>query len=49
GDVNADGKVTSADAVALLRFLLTDGTLADWQAGDLNADGTITAVDLSLL
>ena len=49
GDVNADGKVTSADAVALLRFLLTDGTLADWQAGDLNADGTITATDLSLL
>ena len=49
GDVNADGAVSIADAVAMVKYLAGNGTLADWQAGDLNDDGWINAVDLTLL
>lgn len=49
GDVNADGAVNIADAVAMVKFLAESGSLTDWQAGDLNDDGRIDAVDLTLL
>lgn len=49
GDINADGTVSVADAVMLLKYLLTEGTLTNAAAADLNADGKITGADLSLL
>ncbi|MBR6718603.1 MAG: discoidin domain-containing protein [Oscillospiraceae bacterium] len=49
GDVNADGSVNTADAVAMTKFLSANGTLADWEAGDLDGDSRITAKDLTLL
>lgn len=49
GDVNGDGAVTAADAVSLLKYLLTEGTLGNAEAADLNADGRITGADFSLL
>lgn len=50
GDVNADGSVTAADAVALQRYLLTaDRSLRDPNAADINRDGRLDAADLTLL
>ena len=50
GDVNADGKCDIADAVLLLKYLLTIETaLPDWQAGDLDGNGKLNAADLTLL
>ncbi len=49
GDVNADGTVNLADAVALQKYLLSYGTVADWRAGDLDGSGNLTAADLTLL
>ncbi len=51
GDVNGDGKVSVADAVALANYLCTKtDTLAGNAANaDLNGDGRLNAVDLSLL
>ena len=49
GDVNADGKVSVADAVMLCRYLTGNGSVTDWQAGDLNADSRLGADDLTLL
>ena len=49
GDVNADGSVNTADAVAMTKFLSANGTLADWEAGDLDGDSRITAKYLTLL
>ncbi len=50
GDVNADGTVSIADAVALQKFLLTAAPdVPDPEAADLSRDGRLTAVDLSLL
>ena len=50
GDVNADGAVNLADAVALQKYLLTAvKTLPDWSAGDMNGDGRLNAADLTLL
>ena len=49
GDVNADGKVSVADAVMLCRYLTGEGSVTDWQAGDLNADSRLGADDLTLL
>lgn len=49
GDVNADGKLSLADAIMMAKWLSANGTLTDWQAGDLNGDGVITAADLSAL
>lgn len=49
GDVNADGKLDSADAKALQAYLLTAGTLKNGKAADLDGNGCITAADLSLL
>ena len=49
GDVDANGKLEIADAVMLLKYLLTSGEVTDPEAADMNADGILTAADLSLL
>lgn len=51
GDVNADGKFSVADAVALQRWLLCvpDAKLADRQAGDLCEDERIDVFDLCVM
>ena len=51
GDVNSDGTVNLADAVALQKYLLTISALTETQAksADMNADGRINAIDLTLL
>ena len=50
GDVNADGECDVADAVMMVKYLLTiEPALPDPAAADLNADGRITAADLALL
>lgn len=51
GDVNADGKFTVADVVALQKWLLAvpDAKLPDWKAGDLCEDDRLDAFDLCLM
>ena len=51
GDVNADGKVTSADLVTLQNHILTgEGISADtWRNSDLNTDNMIDSFDVVLL
>ncbi len=50
GDVDANGKLEVADAVMLVKYLLTaENTLTDPEAADLNADGILNGADLSLL
>jgi len=47
GDVNADGKFSVADVMAMQEWLLNDSTkLADWQAGDLCKDDVLNSFDL---
>ena len=51
GDVNLDGKVTTADAAALLDYLLTKKTLT-WEqayAADVQSDLILSGADLSML
>ena len=45
GDVNSDGKITAADARAMLRIAskLDNANAMDLSAGDLNSDGKISA------
>ena len=47
GDLTGDGKVTSADAVLLVRSLSELEQLTDEQllSADMNGDGKITAAD----
>ncbi|MBE5956491.1 MAG: hypothetical protein E7253_08565 [Lachnospiraceae bacterium] len=51
GDMNHDGKVSSRDAVVILRCLigLTDASELDFTAGDLNADGKVNSKDAVLI
>lgn len=51
GDINMDGKLDTADAVLLQKWLLTipDTELKNWKAGDLDSDGQLTGEDFSLL
>ena len=49
GDVDANGKVEVADAVMLLKYLLTSGDVTDAEAADMNEDGVLNVTDLSLL
>lgn len=49
GDVNADGKLTVADAVMMQNWLHGAGTLTDWKAGDLCKDNRIDIFDFVLL
>ena len=49
GDVNRDGKITSADKVTLARYLAKwagyDETKVDLEAADVNLDGKVTSAD----
>ena len=51
GDVNADGRCDSADAILLQKWLLTMPEAADIDAAaaDCNRDGILNAADLTLL
>ena len=49
GDVDANGKVELADAVMLLKYLLTSGDVTDAEAADMNEDGVLSVTDLTLL
>ncbi len=49
GDVDANGKVEVADAVMLVKYLLTSGDVTDAEAADMNEDGVLNVTDLSLL
>ncbi len=50
GDCNLDGAVTSADAVMLKKWLLTESdVLTSWRHADINRDNRVNAVDLTLL
>ncbi len=49
GDVNGDGTVNLADAVAFAKYLTTEGSVADTDAADFNGDGVLNAADLTLI
>lgn len=52
GDVNQDGKVTSADASLILQYVGSAGNLSsemDIKAGDVNGDKQVTSADASLV
>lgn len=49
GDVNADGKFDSADAVMMQRCFLGSCSLTDRKAGDLNQDNVINILDLCIM
>lgn len=51
GDVTGDGAVRVADAVALMKHLLTENTLtaAQADAADMDGNGILNALDLTLL
>jgi len=50
GDINGDGRVTSADATFLARYIVgQDVYLLCRYAADLNGDGNVCIADLILL
>lgn len=49
GDIDADGKVGVSDAVTLVKYLLTSGSVNDPEAADMNEDGILNGSDLALL
>ncbi len=49
GDVNADGKLSTADVIMMQKWLLGVGKITDWQAGDLCKDSRTNAFDLSMM
>lgn len=49
GDVNADGKFNVADLVMLQSYILSAGSITDWQAGDLCEDGKLDTFDLVIM
>ena len=47
GDANNDGKVSSADVVAVVKYILSDGTTSiNKDAADLSGDGKISSADV---
>ena len=47
GDVNNDGNVSSADVVALVKYILSDGTTEiNEAAADVSGDGSISSADV---
>ena len=50
-DLNFDNTLTTADAILLQKYLLTQTqfTEAQWRTADLNADGNVNGFDLALL
>ena len=49
GDVNGDGVLDLADAVAFAKYLTTEGAVTDYEAADYNGDGVLNAADLTLI
>ncbi|MBP0987942.1 MAG: discoidin domain-containing protein [Oscillospiraceae bacterium] len=49
GDADANGKIEIADAVMLLKYLLTSGDVSDAEAADMNEDGVLNVTDLTML
>lgn len=51
GDVNLDGEINLADAVALQKYLLGETTITQeqWRQSDLTVDDAINGIDLALL
>ena len=49
GDVNGDGVLDVADAVAFTKYLTTEGTITDYESADYNGDGILNAADLTLI
>lgn len=49
GDLNGDGRVTSADAAILARHLIRHHVTIDLRAADIDCDGDITPADLTRL
>lgn len=49
GDVNGDGQVDTADALAVMRHCLGIATLEEIGAGDVNGDGQISMADALLI
>lgn len=51
GDVNSDGKFSTADVILMQKWLLNipDTKLDNWQAGDLCSDGRLDVFDLCLM
>ncbi|HIN80267.1 MAG TPA: hypothetical protein EYN00_04250 [Planctomycetes bacterium] len=45
GDVNGDGSVNLADAIAALQFLFSNGNIPCEDAADINDDGTVNIAD----
>ena len=50
GDVNNDGNVSSADVVALVKYILSDGTTEiNEAAADVSGDGSISSADVAAI
>lgn len=49
GDVNADGALSVLDIVAMQKYLIHIGTLADVSAGDVHADNKLNVFDLAVM
>jgi hypothetical protein len=49
GDLNGDGRITTADVIMLLRAIAEGKTAAEVPAGDLNGDGRLTTADVTIL
>lgn len=49
GDVNGDGSVNLADAVAFTKYLTGTAEVSDAEAADYNSDGALNAIDLTLI
>ena len=47
GDANGDGSISSADVVAIVKHILSDGTTTIVKEGaDMNGDGSISSADV---
>lgn len=49
GDLDGDGRITSADATALARYLVGYAVAIDLRAADINGDRHVDIRDLTLL
>jgi len=49
GDADGDGRITSADATLIARYLIDHNVSIDLRAADINCDGEVTLEDLTRL
>lgn len=49
GDVNGDGEVNTADALAVMRYAMNIGDLENVSAADVNGDGEVNMADATLI